>query len=96
MCHSWPCDAPPWVRVDGDSWIEVDDVRAAVDALGGESRRVFVALGRNEIAPFVDAPQHRYLIRSVDPVEPPLPLPHVRYITGRGPFGEADDKALLD
>jgi precorrin-6A/cobalt-precorrin-6A reductase len=86
---------PPWVRVNGDSWIEVDDVRAAANALGEESRRVFIALGRNELAPFVDAPQHRYLIRSVDPIEPPLPLPHVRYITGRGPFGEADDKALL-
>jgi precorrin-6A/cobalt-precorrin-6A reductase len=86
---------PPWVRVNGDSWIEVDDVRAAVDALGEESRRVFIALGRNELAPFVEAQQHHYLIRSVDPVEPPLPLPHVRYITGRGPFGEADEKALL-
>jgi precorrin-6A/cobalt-precorrin-6A reductase len=85
----------PWVRVNGDNWIEVDDVRAAADALGGESCRVLIALGRNELAPFVGAPQHRYLIRSVDPIEPPLPLPHVRYITGRGPFGEADDKALL-
>ncbi len=86
---------PPWVRVNGDSWIEVDDVRAAADALGGESRRVFVALGRNELAPLASAPQHDYLIRSVDPVVPPLPLPHARYVTGRGPFGEADDRALL-
>jgi precorrin-6A/cobalt-precorrin-6A reductase len=35
------------------------------------------------------------LIRSVDPVDPPLPLPHVGYVTGRGPFSEADDRALL-
>jgi precorrin-6A/cobalt-precorrin-6A reductase len=35
------------------------------------------------------------LIRSVDPVEPPLPLPHVGYVTGRGPFSEADDHALI-
>ena len=41
------------------------------------------------------APQHHYLIRSVDPVAPPLALPHVDYITGRGPFSEADDRALL-
>ena len=58
-------------------------------------RRVFVALGRNELAPFIDAPQHSYLIRSVDPVDPPLPLPHAAYVTARGPFNEADDRALM-
>jgi precorrin-6A/cobalt-precorrin-6A reductase len=46
--------------------------------------------------PFAAAPQHHYLIRSVDPVVPPLPLPHVSYVTGRGPFGEADDRALME
>jgi len=86
---------PPWSKTDSDRWTEVNDVRAAVETLGKMPRRVFVALGRNELAPFVDAPQHRYLIRSVDPIEPPLSLPQVSYITGRGPFNEADDKALL-
>jgi precorrin-6A/cobalt-precorrin-6A reductase len=86
---------PPWTAVAGDRWIEVSDTAAAVIAIGDESRRVFVALGRNELAPFVGAPQHHYLIRSVDPVDPPLPLPHVTYITARGPFSEADDRALL-
>jgi precorrin-6A/cobalt-precorrin-6A reductase len=85
----------PWVAVAGDRWIEVNDVREAVRALGQAPRRVFVALGRNELAPFAAAPQHHYLIRSVDPVDPPLPLPQVSYITGRGPFSEADDRALM-
>jgi precorrin-6A/cobalt-precorrin-6A reductase len=86
---------PPWFKVNGDRWTEVDDVRGAVDKLGQEPHRVFVALGRNELAPFAVAPQHHYLVRSVDPVEPPLQLPQVSYVTGRGPFSEADDKALL-
>jgi len=86
---------PPWTRMHGDRWTEVDDVAGAVAALGPSSRRVFVALGRNELAPVLEAPQHHYLIRSVDPVEPPLPLPRVAYVTGRGPFSEADDHALL-
>src|SRR5580704_17846680 len=86
---------PPWIAVSGDRWIEVSDVREAMRALGQTRRRVFVALGRNELAPFRDAPQHYYLIRSVDPVDPPLPLPHVGYVTGRGPFSEADDHALM-
>ena len=86
---------PPWLAVAGDRWVVVSDVGEAVRAIGQTPRRVFVALGRNELAPFHDAPQHYYLIRSVDPVEPPLPLPHVGYVTGRGPFSEADDHALM-
>ena len=87
---------PPWIATDGDRWIEVRGVREAVQALGPTPRRVFVALGRNELAPLQDAPAHHYLIRSVDPVDPPLPLPHVSYVTGRGPFREADDRALME
>jgi precorrin-6A/cobalt-precorrin-6A reductase len=86
---------PPWTPTSGDRWTEVNDIPAAIAALGAAARRVFVALGRNELAPFVQAPQHWYLIRSVDPVTPPLPLPHAEYVTGRGPFSEADDRALL-
>jgi precorrin-6A/cobalt-precorrin-6A reductase len=84
-----------WVAVAVDRWIEVADASAAVRALGDAPRRVFLALGRNDIAPFVAAPQHHYLVRSVDPVEPPLRVPHANYVTGRGPFGQADDRALL-
>ncbi len=87
---------PPWTAVAGDRWTEVAGTPAAVRALGETPRRVFVALGRNELAPFISAPQHFYLIRSVDPVEPPLPLPHVSYVTARGPFSEADDRALME
>jgi len=86
---------PPWAAVGGDRWTEVNDVREAVHALGKTARHVFVTLGRNELAPFVDAPQHFYLIRSVDPVDPPLALPHLSYVTGRGPFAEADDRVLM-
>ncbi len=86
---------PPWVAVSGDRWIEVSDVREAMHALDQTPRRVFVALGRNELAPFCNAPQHYYLIRSVDPVDPPLPLSHVGYVTGRGPFSEAEDRGLM-
>jgi precorrin-6A/cobalt-precorrin-6A reductase len=86
---------PPWTAVAGDRWIDVADVSAAAAALGREPRRVFLALGRKELAPFAAAPQHHYLIRSVDPVEPPLAVPHATYVTGRGPFAEADDRVLL-
>jgi len=86
---------PPWMAVAGDRWTNATDARDAVHALGKKSRRVLVALGRQELAPLVEAPQHFYLIRSVDPVEPPFTLPQATYITARGPFNESDERALL-
>lgn len=86
---------PPWIAVAGDRWSDAANVRDAVRKLGEKPRRVLVTLGRNEIAPLVDAPQHFYLIRSVDPVDPPLRLPQAAYLTGRGPFIEADELALM-
>jgi precorrin-6A/cobalt-precorrin-6A reductase len=86
---------PPWVAVAGDRWTEVENVAEAARALGQTPRRVLVALGRNELAPLLQAPQHFYLIRSVDPVDPPLALPHATYLTGRGPFVEADELVLM-
>jgi precorrin-6A/cobalt-precorrin-6A reductase len=48
------------------------------------------------LSPFCSAPQHHYFIRSVDPVDPPLDVPHADYILARGPFTEAADHAVLE
>ncbi|MBW6424445.1 cobalt-precorrin-6A reductase [Rhizobium sp. XQZ8] len=85
----------PWPRQMDDRWIEVDNVAEAVIAVGEKARTVFLTLGRQELLPFEAAPQHSYLIRSVDPVEPPLDIPHAVYLTARGPFAEADEARLL-
>jgi precorrin-6A/cobalt-precorrin-6A reductase len=86
---------PAWARREGDRWTDVADVNAAVEALGEKPRCVFLALGRKEVAPFAQAPQHHYLVRSVDPIDPPLAVPHADYILARGPFGEDDERTLL-
>jgi precorrin-6A/cobalt-precorrin-6A reductase len=87
---------PAWTALAADRWIEVEDINGAVAALGEAPRRVFLAIGRNEVDAFEAAPQHDYLIRSVDPVEPPLKLPHANYLLARGPFREDDERALLE
>ena len=86
---------PAWEMVEGDRWTLVEDAAEAIAALGDAPRRVFLALGRQELAGFVAAPQHAYVIRSVDRVEPPLDVPDATYILSRGPFFEHDDRALL-
>ncbi|MER8465223.1 cobalt-precorrin-6A reductase [Mesorhizobium sp. M1396] len=87
---------PGWEIVEGDRWTQVDTVGDAVQALGPAPRRVFLALGRQEVAAFEAASQHHYLVRSVDPVEPRLAVPDARYLLARGPFREPDERALLE
>src|ERR1700688_2981709 len=86
---------PPWCAAAGDRWTEVLDAHEAARTLGIKPQNVFLALGRQEIAHFAAAPQHHYLIRSVDPVDPPLAVPHARYVLARGPFEEEQERALL-
>lgn len=85
----------PWTAVAGDRWEEVDTIDGAVCALGPAPRRAFLTVGRRDIDAFAAAPHHRYLIRSVDPIDPPLKVPHATYVTARGPFSEADDRDLM-
>ncbi|WP_339038624.1 cobalt-precorrin-6A reductase [Bradyrhizobium symbiodeficiens] len=75
----------PWTRVPGDNWIEVADVSAAAAALPEAPARVFLAIGRQHIAPFAAKPQHTYTLRFVDPPDAPLPFA-ADVIVSRGPF----------
>ncbi len=86
---------PPWAAVSGDRWTEVADMAGAVTALGGAPRRVFLTVGRQDLAPFARAPQHHYLVRSIEPVGNALAVPHHDAIRARGPFAEADEEALM-
>jgi precorrin-6A/cobalt-precorrin-6A reductase len=86
---------PPWTPEPGDEWIPVGSPAEAAVALGDIPRRVFLALGRQDVGAFETSPHHEYLIRSIDPVEPPLAVPRATYLLARGPFLEAEERDLL-
>jgi len=85
----------PWPKSPGDNWIEVADVASAVMALPGEPACVFLAIGRQHIAPFGAKPQHAYILRFVDPPSEPLPFPEGNVIVSRGPFALESELELL-
>jgi precorrin-6A/cobalt-precorrin-6A reductase len=87
---------PAWVPRDGDRWIMVESIEAAADAIGEKPRRVFLTTGRMEIAPFRQAPQHFYIVRSVEAPAPEELPPRAELITARGPFNLEDERALLE
>ncbi|MBU6462004.1 MAG: cobalt-precorrin-6A reductase [Bradyrhizobium sp.] len=84
----------PWQRSAGDRWIEVDDFVSAAQALGAVPRRVFLGIGRTQLAPFASHKQHFYLVRLVDQPHAPLPLA-AEMIIARGPFDLAGDRKML-
>ena len=86
---------PPWIAGPGDRWTMVADMREAAAALGTRPRRVFLTVGRQELAPFRAAPQHDYVIRSIDPPPPQSLPPCARVIAARGPFAVEAERALL-
>ena len=85
----------PWTPVAGDKWIEVPDIGAAVDSLPEIGARIFLAIGRQHLAPFGAKPQHAYTLRFVDAPDGLLPLPDAEIIISRGPFTLAGDLELM-
>ncbi len=84
---------PAWTRPPGAVWHEVATMQAAADALGPAPRRVLLTIGQKDLAPFTAAPQHAYVVRSIDP--PAAPPPGALVLTARGPYDEAAERALL-
>jgi precorrin-6A/cobalt-precorrin-6A reductase len=85
---------PPWRKQDGDTWINVTDAIAASTALGETPRRVFLSIGRQDIAAFGAAPHHDYLIRSIEPPDAAA-LPRAKIILERGPFDQDAELELM-
>ena len=84
-----------WQRQDGDRWIEVDSAEAAAAALGATAARIFLSLGRLELAEFAAAPQHHYIARTIDPPGDIVLPPDIRFVYDRGPFDDAKEHDFL-
>ncbi|RLQ88273.1 cobalt-precorrin-6A reductase [Notoacmeibacter ruber] len=84
-----------WESQKGDDWHDVPDLTSALSALGTQPKRIFVALGRKEIAELSDAAHHHYVIRSVDPIDAANAPPKRHEIRGRGPFPIEAERELL-
>jgi len=85
----------PWPREPDDRWIEVGTMAEAARAIGAAPRRVFLTIGRLQLAAFEAAPQHSYLIRTIETAEVAPNLPYYRVISGLGPFSQGDEVKLL-
>jgi precorrin-6A/cobalt-precorrin-6A reductase len=74
-----------WAPQEGDDWRIVPDLAAAVAALPSDPARVFLAIGRQNLALFAGLPHH-YLLRLVDPAPQPCPAPAWWWIAAPSPW----------
>ncbi|MGV9455602.1 cobalt-precorrin-6A reductase [Streptomyces sp. NPDC003635] len=85
---------PGWRPGPEDRWHPVPSLDAAADLLPSLGRRVFLTTGRLGLAAFARLTDLHFVVRSVEPPEPPLP-PRTEVLLARGPFTVADERALL-
>ena len=86
---------PAWEPSAGDRWEEVADMGEAAQAIGPEPRRAFLTIGRLHLRAFATAAHHRYLVRSIDPLEADHGLRDARFVVARGPFTLEGEARLL-
>jgi precorrin-6A/cobalt-precorrin-6A reductase len=86
---------PAWTPGAGDRWRDFPDAQSAARALGEKPQRVFLTIGRQQLAVFEIAPQHDYLIRCIDAPDPLPALPHHKLLLARGPFTFEAEQALM-
>lgn len=85
---------PAWQAEAGDRWIEVDSASAAAALLPQYGRRVFLTIGRGELAAFAAVKDVSFFVRLIEP--PPAPLPLVcEIILGRGPFTADEERSII-
>jgi precorrin-6A/cobalt-precorrin-6A reductase len=84
---------PGW---DADpSWECVADIRAAAEAVRAwPGDGVFLTTGRRDLAAFAGDDRHRFLVRTVDPPDGPVP-PRATLILDRGPYTVDRESALI-
>lgn len=86
---------PPWAPVEGDRWITVDSIAAAVAVLPRVAQRAFLTTGRQDLAAFAPLTDLWFLMRMIDPPTPDTPVPPGTLLLQRGPFTLADERELL-
>lgn len=86
---------PPWEAEAGDRWIAVESIATAVAVLPKIARRVFLTIGRQELAAFAALQNLWFLMRMIDPPLPETPVPPGLLILERGPFTLDDERQLL-
>ncbi len=86
---------PPWQKVSGDRWIEVENTATAAATLENQAQRVFLTVGRQELAAFAYLQEIWFLMRMIDPPNSDVVIPPGIILCDKGPFALDDERKIL-
>jgi precorrin-6A/cobalt-precorrin-6A reductase len=86
---------PGWSERPGDEWHWVQDLDEAATAIPALGERVLLTTGRQGLPAFASVRDAWFLVRCVEPPEPPLPPRH-ELLLDRGPYTVDGELALID
>lgn len=84
----------PWETVAGDQWISVPSIEQAAAALT-DYARIFLSVGRQELAQFADLTDKFFLVRTIEKVPFEPDGSETIFIRERGPFQIEDEIRLM-
>ena len=87
---------PPWTCGPGDRWVEVDDTATAARKLPDLGKRVLLAVGSRDLAPFLPVQGVFFVVRSVEPSTLALDPARFEVFLARGPFDFESEFRLLE
>lgn len=88
-------ERPGFTQQPQDRWLWVDDLTEAALSIPRHGERVLLTTGRQGLAAFAGDRRTWFVIRCVDPPDPPLPPRHA-LILDRGPYTVEGELALID
>lgn len=86
---------PPWEKLPGDNWLEVNNNIDAAVALENQAQRVFLTIGRQEISTFAHLQNIWFLMRMIDPPKADSIIPNGVILYDKGPFSLDNERDIL-
>lgn len=87
---------PAWKPIQGDEWLEVENIQAAAAILPDFASRVFLTIGRQEVTAFAQLENIWFLMRMIEKPSSDIVLPKGLLLFERGPFNKDLEKQLLN
>jgi len=87
--------SPPWEAQTGDRWLSVPSLAAAAALIPSVAQRIFLTIGRQELATFAHLSDRWFLMRLLEAPPAALPLPPGTVIYERPPFTLSQERAWM-
>ncbi len=88
-------ERPKWEAAPGDRWLHANSVDDAASKLPGLAQRVFLTIGRQDLAAFAHLNDLWFLYRMIDAPVAGAPRPRGQLLLNRGPFTEQGERDLI-